>query len=224
MMRTLYGKVMLYMPHEKWVQKLNEYKVLRIRAPADGEEKWKPVHRGKLMPLPDHMIIGKYNAELRGLYNYYCFAINATTLAKFYFMMKGSLQKTLAAKYNTSCRKIRAKYIHKDIFCAEYTTPSGAKRRCELYHDGFRHKDELPDLQADVLPQYKKYDKPNTLAGRLKAGVCEVCGCQTDEIHMHHVKRLKDLSGRYVFERTMMLKRIKSLALCHDCFMKSKHA
>ena len=82
--------------------------------------------------------------------------------------------------------------------------------------------DEFPGLDADVLPQYRKYDKPNTLAGRLKAGMCEVCGCETQEIHMHHVKRLKDLTGRDVFEQTMMMKRRKSLALCATCYEQSR--
>lgn len=48
-------------------------------------------------------------------------------------------------------------------------------------------------MTADTLPQYVKYDKPNSLAKRLKADICELCGTKTTEIHMHHVRRLKDL-------------------------------
>lgn len=68
------------------------------------------------------------------------------------------------------------------------------------------------------MPEYKRYDRPNSLSARLKGGQCEACGEQTREIHMHHVKRLKDLKGRTEFELLMMKMRRKSLALCPECF------
>jgi hypothetical protein len=75
---------------------------------------------------------------------------------------------------------------------------------------------------VDVLPEYKHRSRPNSLAARLKAGVCEMCGTKTREIHMHHVKRLKDLKGKTAFELLMMKKRRKSLALCPECFKRVK--
>jgi len=48
-----------------------------------------------------------------------------------------------------------------------------------------------------------------------------MCGGKTDEIHMHHVKRLKDLTGKTKYELLMIEKRRKSLALCPDCFDKT---
>jgi Type II intron maturase. len=58
------------------VQKLKEYKALRILKAPGGKETWKAVQRGELMPRPDHFIIEKYNSEIRGLYNYYWLATN----------------------------------------------------------------------------------------------------------------------------------------------------
>lgn len=46
-------------------------------------------------------ILNQYNAEIRGIYNYYCIADNASTLGDFYYIMKFSLFKTFAAKYKT---------------------------------------------------------------------------------------------------------------------------
>ncbi|MHB8127073.1 MAG: HNH endonuclease [Desulfitobacteriaceae bacterium] len=73
----------------------------------------------------------------------------------------------------------------------------------------------------DTLPNFRRYDKPNSLAKRLRNCLCEVCGAYTNNLHMHHVKRLKDLTGKSEFELMMMEKRRKSLALCADCFVKA---
>lgn len=221
--RAWYGKVALYVPHGKWVQKLKEYQAFKIVTGNDGKERWKPLHRGKLMHKDAIEIISQFNAEIRGLYNYYSMAENVSVLNNFYFIMKGSFLKTLAAKGNTSCNKIRKKYEQNGIISIPHVTKSGPKR-CEFYHDGFTKKSTLPSLNADTLPQYVKYAKPNSLARRLKAGVCELCGAETKEIHMHHVRRLKDLTGKDDLERRMMQMRRKSIALCPECYAKTKYA
>ena len=221
--RMWYGKVALYVPHDKWVQKLKEYQAFKIVAGNDGKERWKPLHRGKLMHKDALGIISQFNAEIRGLYNFYCMAENVSVLNNFAFIMKRSFLKTLAAKGNTSCNKIRKKYEQDSVISIPYMTKSGPKR-CEFYHDGFTKKSTLPPLSADTLPQYVKYAKPNSLARRLKAGVCELCGAETKETHMHHVRRLKDLTGKDDLELKMMQMRRKSIALCPECYAKTKYA
>lgn len=221
--RMWYGKVALYVPHDKWVQKLKEYQAFKIVTGNDGKERWKPLHRGKLMHKDAIAIISQFNAEIRGLYNFYSMAENVSVLNNFAFIMKGSFLKTLAAKGNTSCNKIRKKYEQDGVISIPYVTKSGPKR-CEFYHDGFTKKATLSSLNADTLPQYVKYSKPNSLAKRLKAGICELCGAETREIHMHHVRRLKDLTGRDDLELKMMQMRRKSIALCPECYAKTKHA
>ena len=219
--RMWYGKVALYVPHSKWVQKLKEYQAFKIVAGKDGKERWKPLHRGKLMHKDEIAIVSQFNAEIRGLYNFYSMAENVSVLNNFHFIMKGSFLKTLAAKGSTSCNKIRKKYEQDGVISIPYITKEGPKR-CEFYHDGFTKKKELPSLSADTLPQYVKYAKPNSLARRLKAGICELCGSDTKEIHMHHVRRLKDLKGENELELKMMQMRRKSIALCPECYAKTK--
>ena len=219
--RVWYGRVALYVPHDKWVQKLKEYQAFKIVTDADGKERWKPLHRGKLMHKDAIAITSQFNAEIRGLYNYYSMAENVSVLNNFAFIMKGSFLKTLAAKGNTTCNKIRKKYELDGVISIPYVTKSGPKR-CEFYHDGFTKKAALPPVTADTLPQYVKYAKPNSLAKRLKAGVCELCGAGTKEIHMHHVRRLKDLKGKDELELKMMQMRRKSIALCPECYAKTK--
>ncbi len=219
--RMWYGKVALYVPHDKWVQKLKEYQAFKIVTGNDGKKRWKPLHRGKLIHKDSLAITSKFNAEIRGLYNYYSLAENVSVLNNFYFIMKGSFLKTLARKASTSCNKIRQKYEQDGVISIPYVTKSGPKR-CEFYHDGFAKKKELPPLTADTLPQYMKYAKRNSLANRLKASVCELCGAKTREIHMHHIKRLKDLTGKDELELKMMQMRRKSIALCPECYAKAQ--
>ena len=63
-------------------------------------------------------------------------------------------------------------------------------------------------------PNFRKYTKERSLLHRLKNGICELCGVETKEIVMHHVRRLKDLKGETEWERVMLRIRRKSLALC----------
>lgn len=220
--RVWYGKVQLYMPKEKWIAKLHEYRAFKIKKDEKGKEIWRPLHRGELMPLDEVAIISKYNSEIRGLYNYYRMAINASNLGKFHSVMRGSCLKTLAAKYNSSVMKMYTKYrSEKDGFGVNYNTKSGLKR-CEFYNEGFkRNKNTAPEF-VDIMPQYRGKIKPNSLAGRLKSGKCEVCGASPVKVYMHHVRRLKDLNASNEFDKLMIQKRRKSLALCPKCYEEVK--
>lgn len=216
--RSQYGTVQLYLPHEKWVGKLLELGAMKIvRDKGNDRDFWKPMHRGKLQNLPDVAIIQKYNSETRGLYNFYRLANNVSVLNQFDYIMNGSLHKTFAFKYRTKSSAIREKYTVNGIFGADYETKQGRKR-CEVYHDGFQRK-SVPLLgNVDVLPQSVRLGRPNRLAARVKAGVCELCGRDQVTIHMHHVRTLKSLKGTTPCEQKMLSMRRRSIALCPDCF------
>lgn len=219
--RLWYNRVKLTMPHEKWFGKLLEYGTLKIKKDKSGNEWWKVIHRGYLMNSQDIEIISRFNSEIRGIYNYYRLAQNVSTLDKYAHIMKRSLHKTFAGKYRTTVSEIKKKYVRDGIFGVDYMTKDGAKR-CELYHDGFvRNKDNLPDY-TDVLPQYRRYQKQNGLARRLKRKVCELCGEPAEDILMHHVRRLKGLGSERPSELLMKRIRRKSLALCPACFTQVK--
>ena len=214
-------RVKLTMPHEKWFGKLLEYGAFKIKKDENGNERWKTVHRGYLMNNQDIEIISKFNSEIRGIYNYYRLAQNVSTLDKFAHIMKKSMYKTFAGKYRTTVNKIKQKYMRDGVFGVDYSTKAGMKR-CELYHDGFKQvKDDMLDF-VDVLPQYRKYQKKNGLAMRLKRKVCELCGELAEDIQMHHVRRMKDLGNELPSELLMISMKRKSLALCPACFLQVK--
>jgi len=216
MQRSWYGVVSLYVPHEKWESKLREYEVLEISKGADGTEQWKAVHRKKLINNRDIDIIMKYNQEIRGIYNFYRLANNVSVLHKFDYIMQTSMYRTFGAKYKSSVSKLKPRYMRDGVWGVDYPTKTGMKR-LEYYHDGFRKKPVPDNSSVDLLPQ-RRYGGVNTLASRLRAGKCELCGGKTNDIRIHHVKALKELTGKDAAETLMMKKRRKSIALCHECY------
>ncbi len=215
--RVYYGVVQLRMPHEKWAAKLLELGAIRISKDASGKERWKAMPRGKLMNRTDIEILSRYNAEVRGLYNYYSLAGNVSTLNHFSGLMKYSMLKTFGSKYRCQVRKIKERYVKNGEFTVPYTTKAGPKEAI-YYHSGFRKQDKPQLGQVDILDIYKKYSKPNSLATRLRSKQCELCSAECGGLVMHQVKRLKDLTGQYEWEILMRKRHRKTLAVCPSCY------
>jgi len=215
--RTNSYTVKLLVPREKWVSKLQEYKAFRIQKYADGKERFKVLHRGRLINKPDIEILSAYNSEIRGLYNFYRIANNAYAVGRFAGVMEYSMHKTFANKYRTKVSKIKAHYEKDGVFTVEYHTKKGMKN-ATFYNGGFKRKEEaIRDANVSTLPPYKKYDKINSLASRIRAGACELCGSKTENLMFHQVKKLNDLKGTHEWERKMIRIRRKTLVVCFDC-------
>ena len=151
------------------------------------------------------------------MYNYYSIAENATVIKNFAFILEYSMYKTFGLKYQKSVYKIQRKYRRNGIFMVPYNTKKGLKY-CEFYHDGFKKKRYTCSFEPDLLPQYVKYDNPNYLRTRIKLGVCELCGENTGDICMHHVKSLKSIKADNEWNTIMLAKRRKTLAVCPNCY------
>ena len=131
--------------------------------------------------------------------------------------MEYSMLKTFGMKYRVKVSKIKEKYVRNGHFGVDYMTKAGPKR-CEFYHDGFQMNEQAAPVYADILPEYRKRQWSNSLANRLKAGTCEICGLKTNSILIHHVKKLKKLKGKDIYELKMLEIRRKTLALCQNCY------
>lgn len=211
------GAVKLYVPHEKWESKLLEYGAIRIKKDKiTQKEHWKAIHRPKLINRRDIEILTKYNSEVRGLYNYYSLACNVCAIGKFASLMHYSMLKTFANKYRTTANKIKARYFKNGRFTVIYPTKGGTKESV-FFKGPFVRKDRPNVVQVDVLPAYKRYDKPNRLAAKLRAKTCELCGEYTNDVEIHQVKRLKDLTGQSEWETVMLKNHRKTLAVCPAC-------
>ncbi|MDI6881025.1 MAG: hypothetical protein QMC95_02830 [Desulfitobacteriaceae bacterium] len=213
--RAYKGMVMLLAPHEKWASKLLEYKAIRIKRDKESKDHWHAIHRSGLINYTDIDILNKYNSEVRGLYNYYCIANNTNVIGKFAGLMKHSMFKTFAGKYRTKVKKIKARFVKNGTFTVQYTTKQGIKE--STFPRSFTKQSKPLISNVDVLPAYRRYERKNSLAARIKAGVCELCGKVGCDVEMHQVRRLKDLRGRNQWELVMLDIRRKTLAVCHDC-------
>ena len=208
--------VKLLVPREKWVAKLLEYKAMKIVINNNGKERYKALHRGKLINKPDIEILSAYNSEIRGLYNFYSLANDSFKIGIFANVMKYSMFKTFANKYRTNVHRIKDRFFKGNSFTVEYQTKGGQKQAV-YYNKGFERKLETMTAEVSLLPQYQKYDRFNSLRNRIKFGLCELCGKKTSDIALHQVQKMKDLKGNSAWEILMLERRRKTLAVCPDC-------
>lgn len=219
--RSYTGRIKLYVPKEKWLKRLLSYGALKIQYDKNNGNKeiWVPICRSGLRNLDDLEILNQYNAEIRGLYNYYRIAHNATVLNNFLYVMKYSMYKTFAGKYRTSMRKIIQKYTKNRDFVITYQGKSGEKS-VVFYNQGMRRDTHVSATDPDIIGRARENRNYTSLVQRLRGCQCERCGATDVEIEIHHVKKLKDLSGRAEWERHMIARRRKTMALCHNCHVK----
>ena len=136
----VYGnKVRLKVTTEVIKKKLLELGVLKFSY-HNGHEQWIPKHRSELINNDDLEILDSYNAEIRGFYNYYSIANNASELNTFHYIMQYSMYKTFAGKYRTTVRRICRKYKRNGVFTVGYTVKNGKAKERRLYNEGFKKK------------------------------------------------------------------------------------
>lgn len=214
--RAYNGRVVLLLPKEKWMGKLQEYGALHIQKDGMGKEIWMPVARNGLQNKEPIAILAQFNGEIRGIYNYYRLARNVSVLNKFRYVMEYSMYKTIARKMRCSAAKVKKKYTRDRIFGIEYETKQGLKR-AEFYHDGFR-KSVPSKLDMDTKPDYRYPIRPKEVIARFMTGYCELCCKNELPVRIYQVKSLKSLAGNEPWEQFMLEKRRKTLIVCEDCY------
>ena len=216
------GTVRLYLPKDKWIKSLMEKGILHITTDVNGQEKWVPVARSSFVNRAPVEIIGTYNAEIRGMYNYYSLASNVSVMQKYRYVMEYSMYKTLACKYNCSMTKIKCKYTHNGIFSIPYITADGSEKQIEFYHGRFCCQRSKTPAVEDCLPKpVSIYKRPNELILRILKGSCEWCNRQRIVPKVYQVKKLENLDPEVEWEKIMLKKRRKTLVLCEECFRKT---
>lgn len=217
--RYLNGKVQLKMPHEAWVNKLKKYQAIKMS--ADGT--WMPKDRGYFLHNEDLEIVAQYNSEIRGLYNYYRLAENVSNhMHRFAYFMYYSMLKTFASKYRVRTKEIRKRYEKNKRFTVTYKTSRGEKQTYFIERSFPREK-RSKEANLDLIPDTKYVLSETRLSDRIKAERCELCGETNTIIHMHHVKRLKDIKNKpnkSFLEKRMVSRNRKTIALCKECHVK----
>lgn len=212
------GKIVLKIPAGKIRDKLLEYNAMKIVV-HNGKEVWKPQARVYLRNNDDLEILLRYNAEIRGFYNYYALALNSGTINNLKYVMQYSMLKTFATKYRTSKSAIiKRMRINKDLG-VKYIGSKGREHTVLFYNEGFKRKRDIT-INCNILPRTIVYSGPNSLMERIKAEKCEFCGKENVPLQMHHVRKLKNLKGKEPWKQFMISRKRKTLAVCVECHRK----
>lgn len=219
--RTMNNTVELLIPFRDKIEKYLFTKGAVKQRPDNG--KLEPVARIDLTRNTDLEIVTTYDAELRGLCNFYYLASNYRNLNYFSYLMEYSCLKTLAWKHKCKLSKIYDKYrIGAKRWGIPYETKSGKKvRKLTKFNevDGKRCEDTIPTI-VTIIAKGR-----TTIDSRLKACRCELCGYEGKDrkYEVHHVNKVKNLKGREPWEIVMIAKRRKTLVVCHECHQKIHH-
>ena len=213
--RTLNQTVQLLVPLQDKIQKFLINKGIANINNGKLESK----HVNALTVLTDLEIVDKYNAQTRGICNYYSLASNFNKLGYFVYIMEYSCLKTLARKHQMSISQIIKKYRFGKTWAIPYETKTGKKQmQIARFTDikqkqGKKYADKI-DIMAE--PRYGF----NALEARLKANKCELCGAENAEYEIHHINKLKNLKGKAEWEKVMLARKRKTLVVCKQCHYK----
>ncbi len=213
--RSANGQIRFLIPRDvirKWKQKVKGHKY-EIKA------------RAELMNLSDFDIITRYETDMQGIINYYILAHNVVSeMYRLRGCFKGSLVKTLAAKYKTNVAKIYRKYTMvnadgKKVIAVKIDR-EGKKPLITVFGRKPIHRESNVEIRDEIQTIHVNR---NERIDRLLAEKCELCGKEGD-VEGHHIKKLKDLKKRWAgrkekpewVKRMRAIKR-KTLFVCEEC-------
>ena len=206
---------------------------LRVPRRVLQAKRAKYLRRGKPQPLPQrtldtaYSIVAQYQAEWRGLVQYYRMAYNLHVLQYLKHTMEVSLVQTLAKKYRTTCRKIYRRYG------ASIQTEDGVYKVLRVTLERPPPKPPLTTYFGGVSLRWNKWVRINEastiplwsgrseVVERLLAQTCALCGAH-EQIEVHHIRKLADLAPKghlpvASWKRRMAARQRKSLVVCRRC-------
>ena len=183
-------------------------------------QRFKARHRTPFLNQSETEIILAYNAELRGLANYYALAQNVKArMSKLYRLWQVSLFKTLAAKRKTTVNKVARSLKLEDGSYGIHYQVKGKQRTLKLF--------QLKTWKRPTIGEELTEKEPNVaflllttseLIRRLNAGQCEYCETKTGPFEVHHVRGLKHIKpGKELWQKIMIARNRKTLILCKRC-------
>ncbi|MGI5135836.1 MULTISPECIES: reverse transcriptase domain-containing protein [unclassified Streptomyces] len=191
-------------------------------------QRGKPIHRTERMTDSDFSIIAQYQAEYRGVVNYYQLAVNRHSFEWLKYVMQRSLTKTLAHKFRISVPEVYKRY--RAVLATDRGPRAGlqvvierddGKKPLVAQWGGISLARRTMVRALDDQPPKVWSNQRSELVQRLLAETCELCGSQQD-VEVHHVRHLKDLQkkGRApkpAWAERMASRRRKTLIVCRSC-------
>lgn len=185
----------------------------------------KATHRSALLHSTDYEIVSIYNAELRGLANYYRLDVCVRTqMNKLGWVASQSLMKTLAAKHKTSLAKALRSIRRPDgRHVVRHVGENGKGIEVTVWTLADTKNVGRPALQADVdrAPVGARLAATRTdVTARLMAEECENVLCTSPAgtpIQVHHVNALANVGRSNGLEWLVSARTRKTRYLCTEC-------
>jgi group II intron reverse transcriptase/maturase len=209
--RTTGFETVMEAPMPKLTKRLSE----RGFCTAEGV----PIGKAAWAYLDPDQIINLYSSVNRGIQNYYHFVDNWSRVRRIQYILKYSLAKTLARKYNISLPKvfkrfgknlsitIKGEAGKKDREVSFYANQNWSKNRDAFQSNTVQHRDRI-----QMATQVKSRSKPGK--------PCCICGENVAQIVMHHVRHIRKLSHRREptgFNRILRAINRKQIPVCERC-------
>jgi hypothetical protein len=216
--RATNGKIALLMPRkvvDKYIDRFSK--------------KGRATHEPELRSETDFTVISRYQAVLRGVYNYYCMAVNVSRrMDRVRWALERSLTKTLANKLKVSVPKVYRTYETKiDGHAAlQVVVPRPGKESLVATFGGFPFRRIVEGMGATDFVFRTAWFKPggerSEIVQRLLADRCELCKAEGVPVEVHHIRKLADIDRpgrqpRELWERIMAARKRKTLVVCRDC-------
>jgi group II intron reverse transcriptase/maturase len=192
----------------------------------DYTEEGKPIHRPELLKDTEFSIVSTYQAEYRGLVDYYRLAHDLSQkLPRLKWVMRRSLVKTLATKLQIPGKQVYKRYQ------ATITVKGKSYKGLRVTKEREGKKPLVAEwggipltwnIGATLNDQPEHiWNTRSELEERLLEDTCEYCGAH-ERCQVHHVRALKDLQvkGRRPKPRWMVLmaaRQRKTMVVCKTC-------
>jgi RNA-directed DNA polymerase len=179
-------------------------------------------HRCALINLSEAEIVQTFNAEMRGIANYYCLATNASRdLNKLCHLWQTCLFMTLAAKRQSTVTKVAHSMKHRGSY-ALVAQGNLKSHVFPVYSLKDMRSEPITFRSVDLPPKTWGFTHSSSeLIQRLEARNCEYCGIIEGPFQVHHIRKLADVNkGKHYWQQVMLRSRRKTLVLCVPCHQK----
>ena len=190
-------------------------------------------HRSYLQNFDEIEMIKQYNAELRGLIQYYKHAVNCKhIIGKVQWLGHYSLLKTMCAKHHCSVAQLFKKHIIKvkknENNSKTWHIDINGKSFDVFYIRDIKYVNMHEAKNTyfnDIIPSWQ-VNKRNSAVRKLIANECEICGATdvSTKIILHHPNQIRSIPKNIPeWKRVKQMRLRKTIALCHECHMKIHH-
>jgi hypothetical protein len=215
MRRSINGQIGLRVPQRVVKEKSQPYM-----------RQGKTVHRAELTTMSAYEIVGMYQAEYRGLLEYYQMAYNLSgPLSKLEWIMEKSLTMTLATKFKVPVSQVYRRF--KAILTKDGKPTRGlrvvqqreGRKPLMATWGGISLKWNARATLNDQPP--KQWATYSELVERLLVGECEYCG--KGPVEGHHIHALKDIGKAHPgrdkpeWAKMMIARQRKVMFVCREC-------